>query len=177
MPRPKRRALEAMACHQHHAADAGRSRGTAGFGDTLDAERGGFRRSRTFLKDVDAWHVGVEQIEIGEVFRQQSRIGEAGKLVLRRGVRHGDRALRQRVDPVAFQIVGGNRRLLPADENAQTDIVALGALRFLDRAVAHLDRKRHRTHGDCIGLTGAGAVRGGNETAGEIGKRGLIEQR
>jgi hypothetical protein len=64
-----------------------------------------------------------------------------------------------------------------ADQDPQADIVAFGALRFLDRAVAHIDRQRDRAHGDGIGLLGAGAARGGDQALGEIGQCGLIEER
>ena len=105
-------------------------------------------------------------------------IGEAGEFVLGRRARHGDRALGKRIEPPsALDVVGRDRRLLVADDDAQADIVAFGALRFLDRAVAHVDRQRHRAHGDGVGLIGAGAARGGNEPFGKIGEGGLIEER
>ncbi len=66
---------------------------------------------------------------------------------------------------------------LLADQDAQADVVALGALQFLDRAVAHLDRQRHRAHGNGVGLARAGAARGGDEAVGKIGEGGLIEER
>ena len=47
------------------------------------------RRSRTSTLR----HVGIEQIEIGKLAGEQSRIGKPGELVLRRGARHGDGAL------------------------------------------------------------------------------------
>ena len=93
--------------------------------------------------------------------RKQRRVGEAGEAVLRRGARHGDGALGQRVEAVALEIVGRNHRLLVADDDAQAEIVAFGALRFLHRAVAHLDRQRDRADGERVGLIGAGAAGGG----------------
>ena len=78
---------------------------------------------------------------------------------------------------VAVEIVGRDHRLLPADQHAQAQIVAFGALRFLDRAVAHLDRQRHAAHGDRVGRIGAGALGGGDEPFGDIGKGGLVEER
>ena len=64
-----------------------------------------------------------------------------------------------------------------ADEDAQAHVVAFGALRFLDRAVAHIDGQRDRAHGDGVGLVGAGAARGGNEPFSKIGEGSLIEER
>ncbi len=63
-----------------------------------------------------------------------------------------------------------------ADDDAQPEIVALGALQFLDVAVAHVDRKRDRTHGYSVGLIGPGTPSGAHETFGEIGKVGLVEE-
>jgi len=63
-----------------------------------------------------------------------------------------------------------------ADENAQTNIVAFGTLRFLDRAVADLDDLRRRTHRYGIGLVSAGAPRGVDEASGKTQKSGLIEK-
>ena len=62
------------------------------------------------------------------------------------------------------------------DEHAQPHVVALGALGFLDRALAHLDRKRDRAHGDRVGRVGAGAARGRDQPFGKFGQRGLIEE-
>ena len=87
------------------------------------------------------------------------------------------RARRAHRAPSPLMIVGRDRRLLVADQDAQADIVAFGALRFLDRAVAHVDRQRDRAHGDRVGLVGAGAPRRGDQALGEIGEGGLIEQR
>ena len=56
------------------------------------------------------------------------------------------------------------------------DVVALGALGFLDRALAHLDGERHRTHGHRVGGVGAGAARRRYQAFGEIGECGLIEE-
>ena len=119
---------------------------------------------------------GSSRSRSGKFFASKARIGEAGELVLRRGARHGDGALGQRIEAVGLDVIGRDRRLLVADEHAQADIVAFGALRFLHRAVAHIDRQRDRAHGDGIGRVGAGAARGGDEAVGEIGEGGLIEE-
>ena len=108
--------------------------------------------------------------------RQQRRIGEAGEFVLGRGARHGDGAFGERIEAVALMSLVETDRLLAADQDAQAHIVAFGALRFLDRAVAHIDRQRDRAHGDRVGRVGAGAARGGDQTFGEIGEGGLIEE-
>jgi hypothetical protein len=50
--------------------------------------------------------------------------------------------------------------LAAADEDAQAERVAFGALAFLHRAVAHFDRQRYRTH--CHGVGGIGAGRAGS---------------
>ncbi len=106
---------------------------------------------------------GSSRSSSGGFLRQQRRIGEAGEAVLGRGARHGHRALGQRREAVAVEIVGRDHRLLLADQDAQPEIVAFGALQFLDGAVAHLDRQRHAAHGDRVGLVGAGALGRGDE--------------
>ena len=166
-----------MARHQHHAADPGRGRGPCRFGDAGNGERGGFRLARARFEHVDRRHVGIEQIERGKRARQQRRVGKSGEAILGRGARHGERALGQRVEAVGRNVVGGDHRLLAADENAQAHVVAFGALRFLDGAVAHIDRERYAAHGDRVGRIGAGTPRGGDQTFGEIGKGGLVEKR
>src|SRR5262249_5929452 len=67
--------------------------------------------------------------------------------------------------------------LLVTDDHPQPEIVALRAFRFLNGAVTDLDRKRYRADGECIGLIGAGAARGGHEALRELGGSGLIEKR
>ena len=64
-----------------------------------------------------------------------------------------------------------------ADERAQPHVVAFGALGFLDSALAHLDRERDRTHGERVGGVRAGTARGRDQPFGEIGQRGLVEER
>ena len=92
-------------------------------------------------------------------------------------LRHRNRPLGQSIEAVAFKIIGRNDRLLVANDNAQAKVVSLGALRFLDGAVAHINRKRYRAHGERVGLIGAGAARGGHEAFGEIGEVGLVKKR
>ena len=83
---------------------------------------------------------GSSRSSAGKRLRELRRVGKAGEAILGRGARHGDGALGERVEAIALEIVGRNDRLLAADKDAQAEIVAFGALRFLDRAVAHLDR-------------------------------------
>ena len=111
------------------------------------------------------------------VVRKQRRISQHRERVFRRGARHGDGALRQRLEPVALEVVCRNHRLSAADQDAQAKIVTLGALRLFHGAVTHVYRQRHRTHGECVGLIGAGAPRGRDEALGEISNGGLIEKR
>ena len=136
-----------------------------------------FGKPRALFQNLDCRHVGIEQIEVRKFTREQSRIGEPGKLVFRRHARHGDGAFGKRIEAVALDIVGRDRGLLVADQHAQADVVALGALRFLNGAVAHIDGQRDRAHGDRVGLVGAGAARGGNEPFSKFGEGGLIEER
>ena len=67
--------------------------------------------------------------------------------------------------------------MLVADDHAQPEIVALGALRFLNGAVANLDRERYRADRERISVIGAGAARGSHQAFGELGEIGLVEKR
>ena len=86
-------------------------------------------------------------------------------------------SLGQPVQAVCLDIIGGNRRLLLADQDAKPDIVAFRTLRFVDRAIAQFDGKGHRPHRHGISLVGAGAFGGGDQLLGKIQQCGLIEQR
>ena len=132
-------------------------------------------QARRSSSEVDG-HLGIEQIEIGEVARQQRRIGEADIFVVGRDARHRDRALGELGHGIAADVVGRDHRLALADQHAQADIVAFGAFGFLDAAVAHLDALRDAAHRDRIGGIRAGAFGGLDQPLRERGQRGLIEQ-
>ena len=96
------------------------------------------------------------------------------------GIERSDRTWLVAVQFHPEDLVGAHApsdRLPAADEDAQPEIVAFGALRLLDGAFAHVDRERYRAHRKSVGLIGARAPRGGDETLGEIGDGGLIEKR
>ena len=172
-------AAKSAARHQHHAADAGGSRGAAGLGDAFDRDRGALRGRGERLEVADARHRVVEQIEIGQIAREPLRLGETGEPVLRRGARHRDDALGDRVDDavaVAGEIVGRNHRLAAADEGAQADIVAFGALRGLDASVAYVDRLGDAAHRDGIRRIGAVTARRLDQPLGDLCETRLIEE-
>ena len=130
------------------------------------------------FEHIDCRHVGIEQVEIGKAVRQRRLVGEAGE--------NGPRARRRAIATarsasasslVRTQIVGRDHGLAVADEDAQPEIVTFGALGFLDRAVAHFDRERHRTHRNRIGRVGAGTLAAADQTVGEIDEGGLVEER
>ena len=168
--------MKAGAGDEHHAADAGGGRGAAGLGHALHRERRSLGFERAALELGGGRHIGIEQIEIGEVAREQRGIGEADIFVARCDARHRDRAFRELGHGIAADVVGRDHRLALADQNAQADIVALGPLGFLDTSVAHLDALRDAAHCDRIGRIGAGAPRRLDQPLREIGQRGLIEQ-
>ena len=62
--------------------------------------------SRAPFQNCDRRHVGIELVELGKVVGQQRRVGEPGEGVLGRRARHGERAFRQLIDAVAFDVVG-----------------------------------------------------------------------
>ena len=124
----------------------------------------------------DRRQIVIDQIEIGEIARQLRRIGEPGIFVFRRHARHRYRALGQRRAAVARHIVGRHHRLAFADQHAQAEIVAFGALALFHRAVAHLDRQRHPAHRHGVGGIGAARERSLHQPLGAVGEGGLVEQ-
>ena len=108
--------------------------------------------------------------------RQQRRIGEADIFVVGRDARHGDRALGQFRDAIAADVVGRDHGLALSDQHAQADIVAFGALGFLDAAVAHFDALRNAAHRDRVGGVRAGALGGLDQALRQRRERRLVEQ-
>ncbi len=132
-------------------------------------------QARRSSSDVDG-DAGIEQIEIGEIARQQRRIGETDIFVVGRDARHRDRALGELGDAVAADVVGRDHRLALSDQHAQSDIVAFRALGFLDAAVAHLDALRNAAHRHRVGGVRAGAPGRLDQPLRQRAQRGLIEQ-
>ncbi len=168
--------MEAGTGNQHHAADSGRGRCAARFGHALDRERGRFGFAGAAFKLRCRWHLGVEQIEIGEIARQQRRVGKADIFVVRRDTRHCDGALRELCDAIATDVVGGDHRLAPSHQYAQSDIIALRALGFLDASITDLYPLRNVAHRDRVGGVRAREFGGLNETLRQRAERGLVEQ-
>ncbi len=142
----------------------------------LDREASRFGFAGAALQFGRGRDFAIEQIEIGELARQQRRIGKADKFVVRRHPRHRHRALGQFGDAVAGDVVGRDHRLALADQHAQPDIVAFRALGFLDAAVAHLDALRYAAHRDRVGCIRAGALGGLDQALRQRRERRLIEQ-
>jgi len=86
------------------------------------------------------------------------------------------RALGQSRNAVAAHVVGRNHRLALADQHAQADIVALGALALLDASVAQLDGLRDAAHRHGIGRIGARASGSLDQPLGKRAQGRLIEQ-
>ena len=118
----------------------------------------------------------IEQIEIGEFARQQRGIRKPDIFVVGRDPRHRDRAFGELRDAVAGDVVGRDHGLALSDQHAQADIVAFGALGFLDAAVAHLDALRNAAHRDRVGGIRAGASGGLDQPLRQRRERRLIEQ-
>ena len=118
----------------------------------------------------------VEQIEIGELARQQRRIGETDIFVVGRDAGHRDRPLGEFCDAVAGNIVGRDHRLALPDQYAQSDIVAFGALGFLDPAITHFDALRDAAYRDRVGGVRARALGGLDQSLRQRRERRLIEQ-
>ena len=118
----------------------------------------------------------IEQIEIGELARQQRRIGKTDIFVVGRDPRHRHRAFGELRDAVAADVVGRDHGLALSDQHAQPDIVAFRTLGFLDAAVAHFDALRNAAHRDRIGRIRAGAFRRLDQPLRQRRERRLVEQ-
>ncbi len=110
--------VKAVARHQHHAADPGRGGCAARLGDARHREARRFRREREPFEALHRRHVGIEQVEVWDLARKLISVGEPGERILGRRPRHGERALGERGDAVAFGVVGGHERLPAPDQNA-----------------------------------------------------------
>ena len=132
-------------------------------------------QARRSSSDVEGT-VAVEQIEIGELARQQRRIGETDIFVVGRDAGHRDRALGKFRNAIAGHIVGRDHRLALPDQHAQSDIVSLGALGFLDAAFADFNALRNPAHRDRIGGVRAGALCRLDQPLRQRRQRRLVEQ-
>ena len=130
------------------------------------------RRSSSATRECS----GSSRSRSGKIARQQRGIGKPDIFVVGRHARHRHRALGKFRDAVAADVVGRDHRLALPDQYAQADIVAFGALGFLDMAVAHLDPLRDAAHRDRVGGIRAGALCGLDQPLGQRRERGLIEQ-
>ena len=139
MVRPDIGATKAVAGDQHHSADSGRCGSAPRFADPLDGKCRLFGGARLRFEFADRWQVGINQIEIGKIMRQQACVGEAGELVFRRHPRHGDGPFGQSGRAVAGYIICGHHGLPAPDQHTQTNVVTFGTLRFLDPSVAHFN--------------------------------------
>ena len=169
-------AAKAVARHQHHAADAGGGAGAAGFRHAVNAERRLLGRTGELFEAFDRGQLRVDEVEIGNVAREQLAVGESRERVLGRNPRHRDRARGQLDRTVALGVVAGDHGLTLADQHAQAHVVALGALACFDRAVAHLDGERDPAHRDRIGRIRSRVAGGGDEAFGERDERRLVEE-
>ena len=172
-------AAKAVAGHQHHAADAGRRRCAARFGDAFDGERRRLRRrARAASSTATSGRSRIEQVEVGKVVRQQRR-DRRGPAKWSSGATRAIATARSAsasaplpfmslVETTAWRWPTSTRRPM-SSPSARS--------RFLDRAVAHFDRQRHRAHRDRIGRIGAGAPRGRDQAFGKVEQGGLIEKR
>lgn len=168
--------MEAGRGDQHHPAHARGRRGAAGFGDALHRKRRSLGFERAALELGGRGHIGIEQIEIREVAREQRWVREADIFVVGRDARHRDRAFGKLGHGIAADVVGRNYRPALADQHAQADVVTLGALGFLDASIAHLDALRDAAHRDRVGRIRAGALRRLHQPLRQIRQSGLVEQ-
>ena len=166
-PKPPEKPLEAARWKRplDQPAPADVHPGDAGHGERrrLGGERGGLQR-------LGAGHrLGVDEVERGDVpvAGEHRRIGEAAAGVLGRLARHGDGALGHRRDGLGPGVARRDAGLAAADQHAQPEVDALGALGLLERAAPDLDRQAVAGDGDRIGGVGAGGAAGLDQPLGE----------
>ena len=165
-----------MARHKHHAADAGRGGCPRRFGDPFNGKRRALGTPRALFQHAHGRQIRIEQIEIGNLAGKLLAIGDSRERIFRCCLGHGDGTFGE-FGRLGLDVVRRHDRLTAPDESAQPNIVAFGALGFLNRAIAHLHRNRDRAHGERIGGVCAGSARGRDESFGKVGQRGLVEER
>ncbi len=131
---------EAVARHQHDAADAGGGRRPRRFGDAFNGKGRALGASRTLFQRAHSRQIRIEQIEIGNLAGKLLAIGNSRERIFRCCLGHGDGTFGE-FGRVGLDVVRRHDRLTAPDESAQPNIVAFGALGFLNRAIAHLHRK------------------------------------
>ena len=143
----------------------------------LHRQRGGFRLMGAALEFRRRRH-GAGRADRDRGNRARTAPGSASPTYLSSGATRAIATARSAsvCDAVAADVVGGDHRLAPSDQHAQADIVAFGALGFLDAAVADLDALRNAAHRDRVGGIGAGALGGLDQALRQCAKRRLIEQ-
>ncbi|OWK24998.1 hypothetical protein AJ87_15605 [Rhizobium yanglingense] len=123
-------------------------------GDALDLKCRGLSRKRCLAQHVGGNFRRVEKLKIGIGLRKPLLVGKAREGIFRRDFCHRDSAFGERLQVEAG--IGGNARDLPANEDAQGEIVALRRFRAFDLAEADADGLRARAHDNRIGGIGAG---------------------
>ena len=98
---------------------------------------------------LDAQRGGVEAG--GKIARQQRRIGKTDIFVVGRHAGHRDRPLGEFGDAIAGNVIGRNHGLALSDQYPQSDIIAFGALGFLDPAITHFDALRDAAYCNRVG--------------------------
>ena len=129
-----------MARHKHHAADAGRGGCPRRFGDPFNGKRRALGTPRALFQHAHGRQIRIEQIEIGNLAGKLLAIGNSRERIFRCCLGHGDGTFGE-FGRVGLDVVRRHDRLTAPDESAQPNIVAFGALGFLNRAIAHLHRK------------------------------------
>ncbi len=110
---------------------------------------------------------GVFQVQ-GDVPRRRGGVGQAGVGVLRHDAGHGDRTLRQFGEPGGIDGGGRDDGGLLAQEHAQAEVAAFGALDVLCLAEAAGDGQRGAGDQHRVGGIGAGGTRAGEQVGEEV---------
>ncbi len=108
--------------------------GAFGVGDAADRERRFLGRLGARDQRLGGRLLGIASVEIGEFPRDLAWLGNAAIGILRHDTRHRDGALDQRAQRLRRAIVRRDDRLALAEEDAQAEIVTLGALELLGLA-------------------------------------------
>ena len=133
--------------------------GTFGIGHALDREGGLLGGARPFDQYLGSGLLRVEHVEGGPLAGDLAGLGEAAIGVLGHRLGHGHRALDEFVERLCRAIARRHDRLLPADQDPQPEIVALGAFELLGLAEPAAMRQGGALEQHRIGGLGAGALR------------------
>ncbi len=165
---------ETVARRQYHAAQPPGGTGSARTADTGNRKPGSFGGQRHLFQLIGGRLMAVQQLQFRQGLQQAVFFGKTRIGVLRGNAGHGNGPGGKAIE--ILQRVGRNGGGALSDENAQSDVIPLGALGFLDLAFPHLDAQRHTGDGHRIACIGACTARSLHKARGPLFQYPLVDE-